>query len=304
VDLPLALLFQKPTIEHLAAHIRQQSGEAWQQFSPLVEIQRGASGRAFFCVHPSGGNVLCYADLAKHLGGDQTFYGLQAQGLDGAQVALTSIEEMAESYLEAIQAIQPIGPYLLGGWSMGGLVAFEMAQQLQARGQHVSMLALIDTNVPTLEARLAKSDEISFMLSFARDMGLAWEQLQVSANDLVGLDSRQQLAHVLELATTANVLPPDMDQAQVERLFNVFKTNVRAMLDYAPKPLPAHITLLKAEERLGAPGDSQGGWQTLALEGVEVFTVPGNHYTMVREPHVKVLAGYLARRMANEPTSV
>jgi thioesterase domain-containing protein len=305
IDLPLSVFFkQQPTIEHLAADIRQRVGGVWQQFSPLVEIQRGVSGPAFFCVHPSGGNVLCYADLARHLGVDQSFYGLQAQGLDPAQVALTSIEEMATSYIEAVHTIQPVGPYFLGGWSMGGLVAFEMAQQLQAQGQEVSMLALIDTNAPTPEARLADPDEISFMVSFARDMGLAWEQLTVPRDELMRLDPGQQLAYLLELAMAGNVLPPDVDPSQVERLYQVFKTNVRAMLDYSPQPLPAQITLFQAEERLGEPGDSRKGWERFALEGVELLTVPGNHYTMVREPHVRVLARYLSRCMAKEPAYV
>ncbi len=302
VDLPLALLFQKLTIEHLAAHIRQASGGAWQQFSPLVEIQRGAAGPAFFCVHPAGGNVLCYTDLAKHLGMDQSFYGLQAQGLDGTQMPLSSIEEMATSYIAAIRTIQPAGPYFLGGWSMGGLVAFEMAQQLQAQGQHVSLLAVIDANAPATETQFAEPDEISYMESFTRDMGLAWEQLQGSSDDLVNLDSRQRLDYVLEMAVAANVLPPDVESSQIEHLYNVFKTNVRAMLDYKPQPLSIPITLFKAEELLGEPADPRAGWERFTREGVELLTVPGNHYTMVREPHVKILARQLVRCIANEPT--
>ncbi|HEV7377438.1 MAG TPA: amino acid adenylation domain-containing protein, partial [Pyrinomonadaceae bacterium] len=300
VDLPLSVFFkQQPTIEHLAAHIRrQQSVGARQQFSPLVEIQRGDSEAALFFVHPSGGNVLCYAPVAQHLGEGQSLYGLQAQGLDAPQAALTTVEEMAVSYVEAIRAVQPVGPYLLGGWSMGGLVAFEMAQQLRAQGQEISMLALIDTTVPTPDSWMAEADEIDYMVSFARDMGLSWKQVQelsISTDELRRMNPREQLAHALELATAANVLPPDIEPSQFERLYEVFKTNVRAMLNYKPQPLPGRITLFKAEETTTEPGDSERGWDDFALEGVELLTVPGDHFTMVREPHVRVLAEYLAR---------
>ena len=304
-DLPLALLFQKPTIEQLAAHIRQQSGGTRQHFSPLVQIQRGDSEPTLFFVHPSGGNVLCYAPLAQRLGAEQPFYGLQAQGLDAAHAPLTSIEEMAASYVEAIRAAQPVGPYLLGGWSMGGLVAYEMAQQLRAQEQEVSLLALIDTSVPTPDSWMAEADELAYMLSFARDMGLSWEQVQelgVKTDELLRMNPQEQLAHVLELATAANVLPPDIEPAQLERLYEVFKTNVRAMFNYSPQPLVGRITLFKAEETAAEQGDSARSWDEFALEGVERLIVPGDHYTMVSEPHVSVLAEYLARSVKDATT--
>jgi thioesterase domain-containing protein/acyl carrier protein len=305
VDLPLSVFFkQQPTVENLAAYIREQRGDAPGQFSPLVEIKRGTSGTPFFCVHPSGGNVLCYAELAQHLDAEQSFYGLQARGLEAWQAASTTIEEMAESYVEAIREVQPEGPYLLGGWSMGGLVAFEMAQQLQAQGQQVSLLALLDTMVPTPENRLGEPDELSLMANFALDMGLSIEHLQVSPDEILRLNSEQQLAYVLEMATRANVLPPDIDPSHVERLYHVFKTNVRAMLNYEPRPFPGQLTVFKAEETTAERGDAQRGWEDFTLEGVELLDVPGDHFTMVRAPHVKALAEALARCLENAMTCV
>ncbi|MCP4659753.1 MAG: non-ribosomal peptide synthetase, partial [bacterium] len=125
-DLPLATLFQEGTIEHLAAILRREGDETRR--NALVAIRPEGSGRPFFCVHPVGGNVLCYSGLARHLGGDSPFYGLQVPDR-GGEFFLTEIGEMAEHYVEAIREVQPEGPYRLGGWSMGGLVAFEMARQ-------------------------------------------------------------------------------------------------------------------------------------------------------------------------------
>ncbi len=143
VRLPLSSLIHAQTIEALAQLIRGDVPEtAW---SPVVEIQKGNGGPKFFCVHGAGGNVLIYRDLARHLGPDQPFYGLQCQGLDGKNSPLESIEEMAELYVREIQKVQPHGPYLLGGYCMGGTVALEMALQLKAKGESVSLLALLDT---------------------------------------------------------------------------------------------------------------------------------------------------------------
>src|SRR5205807_4621015 len=132
--LPLATLFQAPTVAQLAGILKKENAPSW---SSLVSIQTLGSRLPFFCVHAVGGNVLEYYDLARHLGSDQPFYGLQSQGLDGKQAPLTRIEEMAAYYIKEIRKVQPEGPYAVGGRSFGGIVAFEMACQLHAQGQEV-----------------------------------------------------------------------------------------------------------------------------------------------------------------------
>ena len=143
VKLPLATLFDAPTIEELARILRRE--EAPAGWSPLVPIQTSGSRPPFFCIHGAGGNVLIYRELAQRLGPDQPFYGLQAVGLDASCPPLTSIEEMAAAYAKEIRKKQPRGPYFLGGYCMGGTVAYEIAQQLHAQGERVALLALFDT---------------------------------------------------------------------------------------------------------------------------------------------------------------
>lgn len=141
--LPVATLFQAPTVEKLAGLLRQ---EGWTPpWSSLVVIQAGGSNPPFFCVHDVGGGVLGFRDLARRLGPEQPVYGLQAQGLDGKRPCHRRVEEMAAHYLSEIRSVQPEGPYYLGGLSFGGAVAFEMAQQLRAQGQEVGLVALFDT---------------------------------------------------------------------------------------------------------------------------------------------------------------
>src|SRR5882724_5854815 len=143
VKLPLATLFEAPTIEELAGVLRREASTS--SWSPLVAIQPAGSRPPFFCMHPHGGNVLIYRELSRHLGSDQPFYGLQSQGLDGGRAPLTRVEDMAALYVKQIRKVQSHGPYLLGGYCMGGTIAFEVAQQFQAEGERVALLALFDT---------------------------------------------------------------------------------------------------------------------------------------------------------------
>ncbi|HAJ64533.1 MAG TPA: non-ribosomal peptide synthetase, partial [Cyanobacteria bacterium UBA8543] len=142
-NFPLATLLEAPTIEQLATVIRHKEWSA--PWSSLVAIQPGSSKPPLFCIHPVGGNVLEYLNLVRYLGSEQPIYGLQAQGLDGKQTPLNRVKDMAAYYIKEIRTLQPEGPYFLAGYSFGGLVAFEMAQQLHAQGQKVALLALCDT---------------------------------------------------------------------------------------------------------------------------------------------------------------
>lgn len=294
VGLPLATLFKQATIEHLANSVRQHTASASEP-STLVEIQPEGSRPPLFFVHPSGGNVLCYFELSRNLGADQPFYGLQSAGLIDGQPLYSSIEHMAAHYIEAIRGVQREGPYCLGGWSMGGVVAFEMARQLQSSGEQVSLLALIDATAPGSNDLPAIADELTLMATFAQDLGLSWEHLTISLEELMRLEPDEQLRYLLERAKAATVVPPDFDVVHIRRLFRVFKNNVQAMLSYVPQPYQGRVTLFRADKQIkDNPAGETMGWAAFALEGVEVHASPGNHFTVVREPDVKVLAEKLS----------
>ena len=289
-NLPLASLFQGATVEKLAGLLHEPPHD--RGASALVGIQPNGEGTPFFCVHPGGGNVLCYKELANHLGSERPFYGLQARGLAENQIPHTRIEDMAAYYIDAIRTLQPDGPYLIGGWSMGGVVAYEMARQLETRGEQVSLLALLDARPVTSVAEAAPLDELTLLTNFARDLGLPVDGLQLSTSELAELDADELLSYVLQRAIDAGVVPGDIQLAHARRLFEVFKINVQAMQSYRPKASSTRVTLIKAGEQELA--DEIMGWGALTSGEIEIHRVPGSHFTIVREPYVSSLAERLA----------
>jgi pimeloyl-ACP methyl ester carboxylesterase len=164
-ELPLSTLFLNPTVESLASTLFVENNS--RSWSPLVAIQPKGSNPPFFCVHPIFGVVFPYYELAYHLGKNQPFYGLQPRGIDGEQPPITRIEDMAAYYIEALRVVQPKGPYFLGGWSFGGLVAFEMAQQLQKSGHEVGLVAMLDTLAPGSDNQPSFRDGFRFLFTIA-----------------------------------------------------------------------------------------------------------------------------------------
>ena len=291
----LSTLFKCPTIEQLAGVLDQPANSIDSpSWSPLVEIQPTGCKRPLFFVHPISGSILCYTDLARALGPDQPLYGLQARGLDGEQEPYTSIEEMAQSYLEALQRVQPAGPYLLGGWSMGGLIAFEMAQCLRQHGQEVAFLALVDSRGYFSRTSLRDQDETELMTSFAQELeGYFAQSLSVSRADLQHLQREEQLRYIYERAMSEGLISRDTEPELLRRLFRVFEANMQALYRYTPRVYADRITLFLTTEPRVDLLEATGGWESIASGGVESHVVPGNHFTLVREPHVQHLSDQL-----------
>lgn len=289
--LPLAALFQGATIERLAARLREG---ARAERSPLARIRTTGSKRPFFCVHPGGGNALCYVALARHLGDDQPIYAFQAAGIEPDEEPVSSVEEMAARYVAAMRLAQPEGPYTIGGWSMGGVVAFEMARLLEEMGETVNGVVLIDSRAPDPEQSLQEIDDLSLIVSFAWDLGLSIDELDLALDDTALPETDQLLGHVLEEARKVMLVPVDIVLADVRRLFRVFKTNFYAMMRYRPKPINASLVLIKARERLNeAETDSMMGWSDLSRAAIELKETPGDHFTIMREPNVSGLGSTL-----------
>jgi thioesterase domain-containing protein len=292
-SLPLSALFEGATVERLAQMLSPH--ESVERVHPaLVSLQPNGSAPPFFCVHAVGGNVLSYADLSRRLGPEQPFYGLEARGLDGLDAPATSIEEMAADYIEAVRALQPEGPYLLGGWSMGGMIALEMVHQLRAQNQEVAMLLLLDTIPAQVSESQTELSDLLLMASFAEDLGLSLDQFDIPLERLSQLKLEEQLAYALEHAKARSLLPPDTEAAVINRLFQVFKANMLAHRKYVPQAPPCPTALFKASEHFNGEGDEAlERWKKIDACQMSIHIVPGTHTSMLREPQVEILAAHL-----------
>ncbi len=268
--IPIVALFQAPTIDSLAKLLRQEK-EA-RNWSSLVTIQEGRNGKPpFFCVHGVFGEVLGFRDLARYLGPDQPVYGLQARGLDGKQSCFTRVEQMAAAYVDEIRMLQSEGPYYLGGFSFGGAIAFEMARQLHRQGQQVGLVVLLDTYPPNYKN--------GHLLSTIRSLpfGQKWFYFRRKIMFLV---------RKFNTTVSAQFLP--------QRLRRVRKSCAEAMNHYVPQNYPGSVVLFRASERpLGSLNDDYIGWDKLALGGVELYHVSGDHLTLVQGPQTVHLASQL-----------
>jgi amino acid adenylation domain-containing protein len=289
INLPLATILQNPTIAQIAATLRQHTDSL--STSPLVPIHEQGSNIPFFCVPGVGGNGLYFYKLAHYLGSEQPFYTFQAQGLDGKSTPYTKIEDMASYYIKAIQTVQPKGPYILGGYSFGSHIAFEMTQQLQKQGHEVALLAILDNFAP-ISSHKPKDfylDEETRVRHIVRVMErLSGKSLQVSYELWKNLNSEERLNYLEEQLTEITI-------DQLRGLIKVFDANVQAGINYLPQDIyPNRIALFQASEDdtedTFIPSEPTWGWERISSQPVEIQTVPGNHHTMLSEPHVQVLA--------------
>jgi amino acid adenylation domain-containing protein len=318
-ELPLSALFLTPTVEGLANTL--SPGTKSLPWSPLVTIQATGSNPPFFCVHPILGVVFPYYELGRHLGTDRPFYALQPLGIDGKGRPLTCIEDMAAYYIEALRVVQPKGPYFLGGWSFGGLVAFEMAQQLQRAGHQVALLAVLDTLAPVPSHKPSFWNGFKFLLTtvpryvwpflldyfylltapnnhqseappekrLISDRVLRWLGIRLSRHSL---SDRTAKANLMSQELKRQILR----ELTIGRLFPVFQANSQATLNYVAQAYPNRITLFRTSNQVSKTHPTPTlGWNELTEAGVEVHIVPGNHLTMLRKPNVQVLAEELRK---------
>jgi amino acid adenylation domain-containing protein len=283
----LATVFRSPTIAELAAGI-ENSGASGRAPS-LVAIQPKGSLPPLFCVHANTG-IVYYHGLARHLGAEQPLYALQSQGLDGRCGPYETIEEMAEHYIREIREVQPEGPYLLGGHSFGGKVAFEMARVLHTQGQRVSLLALFDT--PSGPFRLAPAG-----IALLRDRAL------IHAQGVRRIPRAQRLSYLSQRARTAVHIATAAMADRYRLLRNpaeraqrrVLAANTRAIAHYVPAFYAGKITLFRATESCVAAAERDFGWGRHCGGGVEVHEIPGAHSSMLSdETSLRPLAERLA----------
>ncbi|UCE20065.1 MAG: amino acid adenylation domain-containing protein [Gemmatimonadota bacterium] len=275
VNFPLSTLFQDSTVEDLAHVIRQEAcSEPW---SCLVPVQPGGTKVPFFCAAPAAGEAIGFANLARCLGSEQPFYGLELPTPVGA-LSDPRIEDMAAECIREIKTLQPEGPYLLGGACMGGLVAFEMACQLHQQGNEIAVLVLLDSSQPA--PLITLRDYISLLLFHHLPRG---HMAYCLMNDLREKGRKLKRKFLLS--------------REGRRFKSVWKAHERARRTYVPRPYPGRITLFESREFHIRFPDYVNRWSALAEGGLDRHIIPCGHRETLREPHVRIVAEELKARL-------
>jgi len=271
-NLPVATLLHAATVRAIAEVLRSECrGSA----PSLVALQAGGSRTPLFLVSGIGGNVVGFSALASHLGPDQPTYALQPPGIDGLAPYLTRIEDMASYYICEIKSRQPAGPYHLAGYSFGGTVVFEMAQQLRAQGDLVGLTALLDAQEWRYEKRMSgiTYQAVLKQICFGPDR---WACLR-----------KAMRTHCASLICHGYSC---LGRPVPQSLLTLQAVNRFAAERYVPRRYPGRLTLLRASSSSEPVADPLLGWGDLAGDGIDVRDIPGGHYEIATEPHVAVLA--------------
>ena len=303
-DLPLATLFLSPTIEQLAKELQSQAKSSG--YSTLVAIQTKGDRSPFFCVHGGEGSTLFLHRLAREMPPDQPFYGLEPEGLDGKRFRRTTIEQMAAHYLSEIRKVQPQGPYHIGGYCFGGIVAFEMAQQFRAQGQQAALVALFSAPLRfhrhspapgTLASPPTTNPSGSRVARFFRSPGQA---LRWRFDSLLrALQSGIHMATCKLFLLVGATIPQPLRTMYVVRMINQAEQN------YAPQPYAGNVTLFRGKD-LYEP-DPNMGWDGLAtcFENFEIGDGGlRSRRDIMNEPLVTLLAKQLGSCLDHAPEAV
>jgi amino acid adenylation domain-containing protein len=268
-----------------------------KRFSPLVRLREGGPKPPFFLIHPMGGGVFCYRELASQLGDGQPVYGLQARGLGADETIDETVEAMATTYLEEVRRVQPEGPYRLGGWSLGGTIAFEIARRLEEQGESVTLLALLDASAPGALPATELNDELVLR-------GLAWEMgqqagrdLGVREEDLRGLSGDEGVRLILRLGRENGALPADFGIDQAVRLWQVVRTSLSCVQTFQPRVYSGSATLFVAEDTSRPDIGPDLGWRRFILGGIELLPIDALHSTVLRGAGLQIIAEELRRRL-------
>lgn len=274
IRLPVSTIFEDATVAGLVAALRRESRQTDE--SLVVPLNADGTRPPLFCVHVWNYELLTMRNLALYLGPDQPLYGLEPIGLHGRRDPHRRIEDMASHAVGLMRSVQPTGPYLLCGHSLGGWVAYEMALQLEDAGERVAFLGLFDAYDPIRDPLIRR---LGRLLS-AGPRSLMTRLLLRSAR-LPGL--RNASFTLLKRISTERVLAHDVPVPELAI------ANLVARREYRPRPYLGHATFFRVKPDV--PGDdATQGWASLVREGVEVYDVPGDHFTMMSEPNIEALA--------------
>lgn len=252
----------------------------------LLPLRAEGSRLPLFLAPAVGGSAAPYAPLVQMLDAEQPVYGLESPGLYGAGRPVDQVSELAAIYVGLVRQVRPHGPYLIGGWSLGGVIALDMAVMLRAAGEHIALLVLLDTAVPAALDQLP--DQAEMLDNFVQDVA-AIHSAPPPRPDLAALrrlPAAEQVETVINALEQADLVP-DSVRDEVRHRFTIFSANARAYLRYRPVPFDEPVTLIEAADSSVA---LEPQWRPFARAGLTHYLTAGAHHTMLAPPHLDDLA--------------
>lgn len=299
--LPLTILVHYPSVKLLAQFIDSASDSP---YNSLINLKTGGDKVPLYLVHGIGLNLFNFNSIIEHMDANQPVFGLRAAGLDGNEAPLESIETIAAYYNQEILSHDPIGPYAIAGYSMGGIIAYEMAIQLKEAGKKVEMLAMIDTNVQEsfqapINNLLRKAERQIDKLIFR--VGSFYKH-PVSNIDYLSQTFGQQIKAFLTRAGFRSKYAPSELPTYMQYVVEKLEA---ACANYVIQPYNLKIDLIKAEQRFYYVDDPKYlGWGNYALDGITIYEVPGDHEEVFSSPNDMILAETLQKRLNEIPANI
>lgn len=287
-SVPVSVIFQNPTISSLVEALENNIPQI--QSSTLIELRKSSNSNSIAFVHPIGGDIFCYANLVQLLHTDQSIYGCKAPGLDNEEPVLSSIHKMAKRYKDDLNAIQK-SPEIIVGWSMGGIIGFEIGMQLFEEFGKAPLLIMIDSWSENIMSELMSEQEIvqQFIMDFLKS---------INASTSLITKKIQSLSELYQLLQESKNEKNIIEMSQIETYFNIYKANLIALHQYNPQQkYPGQIVLLSASELQS--NDDTHGWKIWSEKEIDVKTIVGDHYTVLQPPGIHQIADHINKLIAD-----
>ncbi|WP_046468446.1 non-ribosomal peptide synthetase [Allosalinactinospora lopnorensis] len=309
-DVPVVQILRAPTVRELAARLGGARGDREvAAYDPLVPLQLSGDGTPLFCVHPGVGEVLVFVNLAKYFINERPFYALRARGFGEGEGYFSTFREMVDTYVEAIRAEQPAGPYAVAGYSYGGIVAFEIAKSLEARGERVDFVGIFNLP-PHVQDRMHELDLVEGAVNLAFFLSLVTKEQAAELPDVLrnGMTRDEQLKYLIDIAPKKRLAELDLDVAKFGAWVDLAQSLVRLGTTYEPSGDVRSLSVFYAIPLRGTKEDwlnnQLRAWDDFSREENRYIDVPGEHYTLMGPDHVAafqaVLRAELGRALSGD----
>jgi len=309
--LPMAKLMEGPSVASLAEEtVRLVAGSAaastlaavTEEWVPLLELRAEGTRPPLVLLPALGGDIRCYAAVVQELGDDQPVYAFRPRGADQNLPPHQSMDEMIADYVAALRAMQPVGPYYLGGWSTGGIYAFALAEALERSGDEVALVALFDTPLPSICDKVDLDDDAKFLcdlVNFANRF--SGTDVRFNYEEVSALLPEVRFETILAEACRQGTIPADAPESFIRRLVGVGEANVAVIQGYSPRPIDAPVHLFVPSIKGGLaevsgrelPDVEDNGWSEHVGQSVELHELSGDHFTMMLDDAAKALVRQL-----------